>query len=116
MHPETIKPRQWIVVTKEIDPPPPEDNDYHSPVAMMLPVMRQVEEFHPTGVPIKVCAVSYPFLVGRPALAPDEITTVDLSRYVVHPVNKQYVEVFKNQYNLKLAQYQQQALRGPVLG
>ena len=96
MHPENIRPRQWIVVTKE----KPKEMVYEGEGWVeVIPYPPQGgQEYRPPGIPIQVLAVSYPFLVGKSVLAPNDLVTVDLQSFEVSTVTKQYVNVFKRAY------------------
>lgn len=99
MHPENIKVGQWIVITGIKPDMQQFDNDYYSTPE---PV------YQPSGIPVQVQAISYPFCVTIPIHAPDSLYTICLKTYQVATVTKAYVNVFKKQIARKAAQGNQQ--------
>lgn len=96
MHPENIRVGQWVVVTnkKPVKRQPLEMGQ------VLIPIPQGEDAFEPSGIPIKVRAISLPFIAGFPAIAPNAITAIDISRYEVRAADKKYVQVFKDHYNL----------------
>jgi len=96
MHPENIRVGQWIVVTNK-KPAKPQSVEMGQ---VIIPIPQGEDHFEPTGIPIKIRAISLPFIAGFPAIAPNAITAIDISRYEIRAADRKYVQVFKDHYNL----------------
>ena len=103
MHIEDLKTGTYVVVTdKKYNP-----NRYID--------YQPSDEFEPNGIPIRILAISLPFIVGTPVVAPNHLATIDISRYEIRKAESKYVKVWKNNYNLQLALANGTVKDGPIV-
>lgn len=89
----------WVFITNQFPPKPQPQEFGHGNIAQLIPLNPQMhQQFIPSGVPIKVTAVSHPFIVGYSALNPDGIATVDMTRFEIRKADKAYVNRFTSHY------------------
>jgi hypothetical protein len=89
----------WVFITNQLPPKnqTPEPQGYGN-IAQIIPLNPMQQPFMPSGVPIKITAVSHPFIVGYSALNPEGIATVDMTRFEIRKADKAYVNRFTDHY------------------
>jgi hypothetical protein len=96
--PDDLRKGMWIIITAR-RPPKIQVNGPDGDT-IQLPNIIPIHIEEPTGVPIKIHAVSLPFVVGFPALAPYQLTTIYITDKVIRKPTQQYVNVFTNHFIL----------------
>lgn len=105
MNLDSLKVGLWIVVTDRKQEP---TDGYQDTSPFMM--MKAPDNFEPTGQPMKIVAISLPFIAIRPAIQPEQLAAVDISRYVIRKADKKYVKVFIDQYKASKLTTQQKGM------
>lgn len=112
MQPDHIKIGTWIVVT---DIKKKDTIEVETEFGNTIELQPIPQNFEPTGVPMKVRAISWPFIVCIPVTAPNVLSVVNYSKYKIRKAEPKYVKVFKDNYNLQLALHNGTAENGPIV-
>ena len=89
IYPDDLRKGKWVIVAELKKT----ELTYSQELMELVP-----NQFHSNGIPVKIHAVSLPFVAGYPATDPTQLVTIDTTRFVLREPNKGYVEVFINDY------------------
>lgn len=99
MHIENVKPGQWIIVLGK-KPIPVSELEPNNGDVLQLFADKQIPMhcYEPDGIPVKVKAISPPFIATEHLAIPPVLRIIDTSRYTITKATPQYVKAFKDNF------------------